>query len=79
VAAIAGFVLWPYRRRIAAALLVAATFVGIARVVAHVHSPIDIVAALVIAAIGSAAGLYLGGLAWNRWQERTGQSRPQGS
>nr|WP_275941239.1 phosphatase PAP2 family protein [Planosporangium flavigriseum] len=79
VAAVAGFVLWPYRRRISAVLLVAAAFVGIARVVAHVHSPIDIIAALVIAAVGSAVGLYLGGLAWSRWQARTGWPRPQGS
>jgi undecaprenyl-diphosphatase len=74
VAAIAGFVLWPYRRRISVALLVGAALVGAARVVAHVHSPVDIVAALAIAAVGSAAGLYLGGLAWQRWQ-----ARPQNS
>jgi undecaprenyl-diphosphatase len=74
VTALAGFVLWSYRKWISAVLLVGAVLVGVARVVAHVHSPIDIVAALVIAAVGSAAGLHLGGLAWQRWQ-----ARPQNS
>jgi membrane-associated phospholipid phosphatase len=38
--------------------------------VAHVHAPLDILAALAIAALGGAAGLWLGGRAWDRWQSR---------
>nr|WP_277349816.1 phosphatase PAP2 family protein [Planosporangium thailandense] len=75
VGSLAGYVLWSYRKRIAAVLWVAAVLVGAARVVAHVHSPVDIIGALVISAIGSALGLYLGGLVWNRWQARTAQAR----
>lgn len=74
VGSLAGYVLWPYRRRIAAVLWVAAALVGVARVVAHVHSPVDIIGALIISGVGSAIGLYLGGLAWNRWQARTAQA-----
>lgn len=73
-ASVAGYVLWSYRRRIAVALLAGAALVGIARVIAHVHSPIDIIGALIISGIGSVIGVYLGALAWDRWQARTARA-----
>ena len=70
VIALAGVLLWPYRRVVSVGLLGAAVLVGVTRVVAHVHTPLDIVAALVIAALGGTGGLWLGGLAWTRWRAR---------
>lgn len=46
-------------RKLGLGLLALAVIVGVARVLAHIHSPIDIIGSLVFAAIGGAAGYYL--------------------
>lgn len=48
-----------YRRKLGAVLFVLTLIVGVARVLAHVHSPIDIIGALVIGAIAGSIGFYL--------------------
>lgn len=60
IAALAGFLFWPYRRVVAGLLLAGAVLVGTARVLAHVHSPVDIVAAVAFAAAGAAVGHLAG-------------------
>ncbi|MER5704878.1 phosphatase PAP2 family protein [Micromonospora sp. NPDC002296] len=54
--------LWPYRRAVAAALMATAAMIGVARVLAHVHWPVDVVAAIGIGGTGAALGWWLGGL-----------------
>lgn len=52
-----------YRRNVGIALGILAVLVGVSRVAAHVHSPIDIIGALIIGVIVGAAGYYLANLA----------------
>jgi undecaprenyl-diphosphatase len=48
-----------YRRRLGLAALAVSLIIGIARVAAHVHSPIDIVGSVVLGAIAGWAGVKL--------------------
>lgn len=48
-----------YHKQLGVLLLVMSVLIGTARVAAHVHSPIDIVAGLLIGIIGAAAGYWL--------------------
>jgi undecaprenyl-diphosphatase len=50
-----------YRRRLGALALALALIVGIARVAAHVHSPIDIIGGIAIGAAAGSAGYFLAG------------------
>lgn len=52
-------VIYFYRRRLGVAALILALVVGIARVMAHVHWPIDILGGLVLGAIAGWAGYLL--------------------
>lgn len=52
-------VIYFYRRRLGIAALILALVVGIARVMAHVHWPIDILSGLVFGAIAGWAGYLL--------------------
>ncbi len=70
VAALAAFLLWPYRRLTAVALFVGAVAVGTARVVAGVHSPTDIIGAVIIAGLAALAGGYAGRAAYGYWTRR---------
>jgi undecaprenyl-diphosphatase len=45
-----------YRRRLGVLAVLIAYIVGVARVAAHVHSPIDIIGAIIIAAIAATIG-----------------------
>lgn len=46
-------------RKFGLGLLALAVIVGISRILAHIHSPIDIIGSLVFAAIGGAVAYYL--------------------
>ena len=48
-----------YNRRIGIVMLVLALLVGLGRIGAHVHSPIDIIGSLILAAIGAWLGYWL--------------------
>lgn len=50
--------LFYYRRRLGALAIVIAYIVGVARIAAHVHSPIDIIGGIVIGIIAAAAGYF---------------------
>jgi len=47
-----------YRRRLGGLAIVIAYIVGVARIAAHVHSPIDIIGAIIFSAIAAATGYY---------------------
>src|SRR3989338_4643251 len=49
-----------YNRRIGIVMLVLALLVGLGRIGAHVHSPIDIIGSLILSAIGAWLGYLLG-------------------
>lgn len=53
-----GILLFYYRRRLGALAIVVAYIVGIARIAAHVHSPIDIIGGIVIGAVAATAGYF---------------------
>lgn len=53
-----GILLLYYRRRLGALAVIVAYVVGVARIAAHVHSPIDIIGGIVIGAIAATAGYY---------------------
>lgn len=48
-----------YNKRVGIAAFTLSLIVGIARVMAHVHSPIDIIGAIAIGLVAGAAGFYL--------------------
>lgn len=52
-------VLYFYHRRLAAGLFILTLLVGLGRVLAHVHAPIDILAGLLAGALAGAGGYYL--------------------
>lgn len=52
-------VLYFYRRKLAAGLFVLSVLVGLGRIWAHVHSPLDILGGLVIGLVGGLIGYYL--------------------
>ncbi|HEX5448409.1 MAG TPA: undecaprenyl-diphosphatase [Candidatus Saccharimonadales bacterium] len=62
-----------YRRNFGVALFVLAVLVGICRVAAHVHSPIDIAGGLVVGAVGATVGYY----AVSRYWPNQPQKRPE--
>jgi len=53
------FLLTFYRRRLGGLAVLIALAVGVARVAAHVHSPIDIIGGIIIAAIAASAGYII--------------------
>jgi len=55
-----------YSRKLAGLMLIGTILVGAARVLAHVHSPLDIAAGWLIGCIGAAAGYYVARWALNR-------------
>jgi len=63
-----------YRRRLGAAAIVIALVVGIARVAAHVHSPIDIIGGIVIAAIAASGGYLIAEKLLSQPRRRAGRS-----
>ncbi|HET9722116.1 MAG TPA: phosphatase PAP2 family protein [Candidatus Saccharimonadales bacterium] len=65
-----------YDRKWASLAFILTLIIGIARVAAHVHSPIDIIGALIIGAIASSCGYYLARLLWpSRPLAKTGAPR----
>lgn len=48
-----------YSRKLAGLMLIGTILVGLARVLAHVHSPLDIVTGWLIGCVGAAAGYYI--------------------
>lgn len=48
-----------YNRKIALAMAVLAVVIGSARVLAHVHSPLDIIVGLAVGVIGAMSGYYI--------------------
>jgi undecaprenyl-diphosphatase len=50
--------LFYYRRRLGVLAIIVAYIVGAARVAAHVHSPIDIIGAIVMAIVAASAGYF---------------------
>jgi undecaprenyl-diphosphatase len=63
-----------YRRRLGALAVLIALAVGIARIAAHVHSPIDIIGGIIIAAIAASAGCTITNRILDRPKRRAGQS-----
>lgn len=59
VAMVLSTVLYFYRRRLGAALFVLTLLVGLGRIWAHVHSPLDILGGLIIGLAGGLVGYYL--------------------
>jgi len=52
-------VVYLYSKQVALVMLLATLLVGIARVLAHVHSPVDIIAAWLIGVLAAFAGYHL--------------------
>ena len=52
-------VVYYYNKRVAVALFIMTVFVGVGRVLAHVHSPIDVLAALAFGLIAGVTGVWL--------------------
>lgn len=63
-----------YRRRLGALAVLTALVVGIARVAAHVHSPIDIIGGIIIAAIAASGGYLVAGKLLSQPRLRAGRS-----
>lgn len=55
-----------FNKRLAGLMLVFTALIGVARVLAKVHSPIDIAGAWLIGIIGAVAGYYLVNYFWTR-------------
>lgn len=53
-----GILLFFYRRKLGGLAIVIAYIVGMARIAAHVHSPVDILGAFAIAIIAASVGYY---------------------
>ena len=60
-----------YSRRVGVILLAIAVAVGVARVAAHVHSPLDIVASFVFSALAAVAAAWVTRRRWLRSLART--------
>ena len=58
---------WPYRRVLAPILFACAVLIGSARVVAGVHSPIDIIGGALIGVLAALIGHLAGRVIWARW------------
>lgn len=69
-----GILLSFYRRRLGGLAVLIALIVGIARVAAHVHSPIDIIGGIVIGAIAAAGGYFATEKWLNQPTRRAGRS-----
>jgi undecaprenyl-diphosphatase len=59
LAGLLAFAVWPFRRRAALVLLGLALLIGGSRVIAGVHHSLDIIGALLCAAVGAAIGWYV--------------------
>lgn len=66
-----------YNKKVAALMLVLTILVGIARVLAKVHSPLDIVGAWVFAIVGAIAGYYLAVWIFKRRQANAKADKPE--
>lgn len=53
-------VIYFYRKKFAAVAAILTVLVGLSRVLAHVHSPVDILAGLAVGVVAGYAGYYLG-------------------
>ena len=58
-----------FSRKTAAVLLLFTVFVGLARIAAKIHSPLDIAAGWLIGVIGAVVGYYLVRWAFDRYQK----------
>ncbi len=61
-------------KKLGLALLVLSLLIGIARVVGHIHSPIDIIGSLVFAAIGGLAAFWLTPIVLHRFNQYKSKS-----
>lgn len=59
-----------FNKKIALAMLVLTIVIGIARVLAKVHSPLDIGAGWVFGIVGAVVGVYIVGYFWNQQQNK---------
>ncbi len=60
-----------FSRKTAAIMLLLTVFVGLARIAARVHSPLDIAAGWLIGMLGAVAGYYLMRWAFDRYKKST--------
>ncbi len=65
-----------YNKKIAAAMLVLTIIIGIARVLAKIHSPLDIGAGWLFGIIGAVAGYYIIGHFWSRQKANANAPKP---
>lgn len=56
-----------YNRRLAIVMAILTFFVGVGRVLAHIHSPIDILAGWIIGAAGAWVGYELARFIWRKY------------
>ena len=59
LAAAIAVAIYPISRKFGLGLIALALIVGVSRILAHIHSPIDIIGSFVFAAIGGVVGYYL--------------------
>lgn len=59
-----------FNKKMAAAMLVLTILVGAGRVLARVHSPLDIAGGWVFGIIGALVGLYVGRWVWSRYVQQ---------
>lgn len=60
-------VVYFFHKKIAGVMLIMTILVGVARVLAHVHSPIDIIAGWAFGIIGAIVGYYISRFIFNRY------------
>jgi len=65
-----------HNKKIAAGMLILTIIVGVARILAKIHSPLDIAGGWVFGIIGAVAGYYLVNWFWARQQGKAQQSKP---
>jgi undecaprenyl-diphosphatase len=71
LASFLGFTMLAYSRRFGSLLLIIAVLVGTARVLAHIHSPIDILGSFVFAAIATYVTRYIVHRFFPRWGKKS--------
>jgi undecaprenyl-diphosphatase len=69
-----GILLTYYRRRLGVLAMLLAYIVGVARVAAHVHSPIDIIGGIIIAAVAATIGYFAAEKLLDQPKHRVGRS-----
>ena len=60
-----------YNKKVALGMLVLTVIIGVARILAKVHSPLDISAGWLFGVIGSVAGYYIVQYFWSRQKAKT--------